>query len=182
VERGDAEPRHDRYGADGRPAYPRNGHPPYQPGPESGYGGPVAGEPRGYWPPDASASPERPVPPRGGDGPPSGPPPGGRPGAARGGPGGGVLREVWPDPHWSDTEWAEPQVTPPQRAHIRGLRPQQPARPGAPHQQAHTYPAGRRGPAPHAPRSRQDGYEPGPDEGYRPEPDGPRGSGPREGY
>ena len=65
MERGDAEPDHERYGVDGRPAHHRNGRPPYPPGPEPGYGGPVTEERRGYRSPDAHRPMERPVPPRG---------------------------------------------------------------------------------------------------------------------
>ena len=147
MERGDAAPDRDRYRVDGRPAHHRNGHPGYQPEyayehpghqPEYAYeydeppvGGPGreryerwhsprpdqdhqgrwkgAGAPQGNDAPLGDSTPWR----------------------DRDSPGHGVpLREVWPDPNWSDTEWAEPRPAPASRIPSRAPRPEWAPGPG----------------------------------------------------
>ena len=106
MQRGDAEPDRERYRADGRPAHHRNGRPV---APEPGYDDEV---PPGEW--DGPGRPGRPP----------------QPSRASAPHRAGVpLREVWPDPGWSDTEWTVPPGAPP-RAPGRGFRPPPAAGPG----------------------------------------------------
>src|SRR5450631_770657 len=136
VERGDAAPDRDWYGVDGRPAHHRSGHPGHQPEYQYEYDGPPAGDPgRERYEEPRSPRPDQdhqgqwkgPGVPRA-DGVPQGD---GGPWRDRGSPANGVpLREVWPDPNWSDTEWAEPRPAPASGIPSRVPRPQRAPGPG----------------------------------------------------